>query len=160
VRRATVAAVALGAAVFASGLEGLPLLRLSPAEGRYEPWRDLQILHSMLPLSPGQRDYIGPAFGRDRNYAVFLRGVEKLAPEVDRFFLRVPDMSDWYRYRAAYRLAPTPVELWQGQAPPERDERQVLLVWNLELPPGWEALAEPGGGIVARRISSAAGAAR
>jgi hypothetical protein len=153
-----VAAAVLGVAVLAAGFEGLPLLRWPHAEKPYEPWQNLQTLRSMLPLSPAQRDYIGPTFSRDRDYAVFLHGVEKLAPEGSRFFLHVSDSDDWYRYRAAYRLAPTPVELWRGQGAKEDGKRQLLLIWQHELPPGWQLLSEVNDGMVATRIPSAGAA--
>ncbi len=138
----------LAAAVLGAGHEGLPLLRLSKERG-WEPWRDLQIVRSMLPLHPAQRDYLGPGYARDRNYALFLWNVPRSGPEARRFFLLVGDMQDWYRYRAAYRLAPTPVERFDPGR--EYTSGDVLLAWRTPIPSGWTVFFESGDGALARR---------
>lgn len=138
----------LAIAVLGAGREGLPLLWLSEERG-WEPWRDLQITRSMLPLHPGQRDYLGPGYGRDRDYAAFLWSVQRRRLEARRIFLHVSDMQDWYRYRAAYRLAPTPVESFDPGG--ERTAGDILLVWRAPVPSGWVVFFQSGDGALARR---------
>jgi len=142
------AAVLLAAAVLGAGSTGLPLLRLSQERG-WEPWRDLQIARSMLPLHAAQRDYLGSGYSRDRDYAVFLWNVQRSNPEAQRIFLLVDDMQDWYRFRAAYRLAPTPVELYDpGRKYTAGD---ILLAWRTPIPSGWNVFFQSDDGALARR---------
>ena len=86
-RRTLAAAVLLVLMVLAAGQEGLPLFRLSDERG-WEPWRDLQIARSMIPLHGSQRDYVGPGYARDRNYAVFLWNARRANPDARRILLR------------------------------------------------------------------------
>jgi hypothetical protein len=137
-------------AVASAAVTGLPLASFSLSEGRWEPWRDLRIAWSMLPLTPAQRDYVGSGYARDREYALFLRNVEDDLQGIDRILLAVEDMDDWYRFRAAYRLAPVPVEIFRGQ-PRAAGEEHLLLAWTSEIPPGWEVVERVGRGALARR---------
>lgn len=103
----------------------------------------------MLPLHPAQRDYLGPGYARDRDYALFLWNVRRSNPEAQRLFLLVDDMQDWYRYRAAYRLAPTPVERFDPGR--EYAAGDVVLAWRTSVPPGWTVFFQSGDGTLARR---------
>jgi hypothetical protein len=144
--------VLLAIAVLGAGRDGLPLFRLTQEHG-WEPWRDLKITRSMLPLSPAQRDYIGPGYARDRDYAVFLWNVQRNLPEARRIFLLVQDQgqdqNDWYRYRAAYRLAPTPVEQFDRLREPAAGD--LLMTWRVPPPSGWTVFFRAGDGALARR---------
>ncbi len=123
-------------------------MQLSKERG-WELWRDFQIVRSMLPLHPAQRDYLGPGYTRDRDYAVFLWNVQRSGPEARRIFLLVGDMQDWYRYRAAYRLAPTPVERFDPGR--EYTTGDLLLAWRTPVPSGWTVFFQSGDGALARR---------
>ena len=106
----------------------------------------------MLPLPAAQRDYLGPGYARDRNYAVFLWKVQRSGLEARRIFLLAGDMQDWYRYRAAYRLAPTPVERFDPGREYLADD--VLLAWRAPIPSGWTVFFQSGDGALARRGES------
>jgi hypothetical protein len=142
--------VLLALAVVTAGQTGLPLFRLSD-ENVWEPWRDLQIARSMLPLHGSQRDYVGPGYGRDRDYAVFLWNARHHHPEIRRILLLTPDMADWYRYRAAYRMAPAPVEQFETGAAQDG----ILMTWRAPVPTGWTEFFQWEHGALARRDGDA-----
>ena len=147
-RRPLLATALLAVAVLASGRDGLPLFWVSQERG-WEPWRDLAIARAMQPLHPAQRDYVGAGYPRDRDYAPFLWKLQPQLSEASRVFLHVSGEQDWYRYRAAYRLAPVPVELFDAER--QHAAGDVLMSWRVPTPAGWTVFFTWGDGTLAHR---------
>ena len=86
----------------------------------------------------------GTAF--DRNFYVFIESVRRSLPRgAPGVVLTTPRPSTQELYLASYALAPVPVRLSSGAAPP----RWLAAVYGEPLPAGWRVLARLPGGLLA-----------